>query len=168
MRDQEFKVHETIAIENANIGFRNFLGREKQYNPAGRRNFCVFFDPENDRELVDKLISDGWNVKYTRPRDEMDISKPYLQVDVKFGDYPPSIWLVTSTSKTKLDETTVGILDSAEIASVDVIVRPYNYSVRGQTGVKAYLKTMYVRIVEDAFASKYADIPGGYDNDLPF
>lgn len=167
MKDNNGKVIGNITIENAKIGLRNFLGREKQFNAAGKRNFCVFFNPDTDGDIIQRLIDDGWNVKWTKPRDEEDVPKPYIQVAVAFGEYPPSIWLVTSQSKTKLDETTVGLLDTAEIANVDLIIRPYNYNVRGQMGVKAYLKTMYVNIVEDAFASKYADIPGSED-DLPF
>ena len=37
-------VKNNIVIENARIGFRNFSGKEGQFNPAGRRNFCVFIE----------------------------------------------------------------------------------------------------------------------------
>jgi hypothetical protein len=73
--------------------------------------------------------------------------------------YPPKITLITGTGRQFLDEDTVNILDWAEFEAVDLIVRPYNWELNGKKGVKAYLKTMYVTIVEDELAKKYRDVP---------
>lgn len=155
-------VNKNIVIENARIGFRNFSGKEGKFNPAGRRNFCVFLETD----LAKELESDGWNIRWLQPRDESEEPQAYLQVAVSFDNIPPKIILVTKKSKTPLDETSVDILDWAEIDNVDLIIRPYNWDVNGKGGVKAYIKTMYVTIVEDEFESKYYDVPDSAANSL--
>jgi hypothetical protein len=155
-------IKENIVIENARIGFRNFSGKAGQFNPEGRRNFCVFLDNDLGKVLVD----DGWNVKYLQPKDEADEPTPYLQVAVSYDNVPPKIILVTSKKKTVLHEETISILDWAEISNVDIIIRPYNWEVRGTHGVKAYVKSMYVTIVEDEFESKYRDVPDSAINSI--
>lgn len=148
-------INTNIRIENAKIRFRNFSGKEGRFNPAGRRNFCVFLDDSSAAELADE----GWNVKWLQPRTEEDEPQAYLQVAVSYANVPPKVWLVTSKQKTLLDEDSINALDWAELESVDLVIRPYNYEVNGKSGVKAYLKTMYAKIVEDEFADKYEDVP---------
>ena len=148
-------VKSNIVIEDARIGFRNFSGKEGKFNPAGRRNFCVFLDPELGRMLEE----DGWNVRWLLPKDPAEEKQPYLQVAVSYDNIPPKIVLVTSHGKTVLDEASVNVLDWAEIQNVDLIIRPYNWDVNGKNGVKAYIKSMYVTIAEDEFESKYFAVP---------
>ena len=122
---------ENLAIENARIIFRNFAGNESKYNRAGDRNFCVIID---DADEAEQLARDGWNVKILPARDEDEESKHYIQVSVSFRNIPPKIIMVTKRAQTQLDEE----------------------SIDGKSGIKAYLKTMYVTIQEDEFAEKYA------------
>lgn len=147
-------VNKNIVIENARIGFRNFSGAEGKFNPKGRRNFCVFLDTE----LGEVLQDDGWNIRWLEPREEEDEKQAFLQVAVSYNNIPPKIVQITSRGQTILDEDMVGVLDWAEIENVDVIIRPYNWEVSGKKGVKAYVKSMYVTILEDEFAHKYNDI----------
>ena len=147
---------ENITIENARIIFRNLSGKPDKFNPqGGKRSFSVVID---DPKLAKDLIKEGWNVKQFKPRDDEEGEPGYfLQVKVLYSDRSnPHIYLCTKKSKTMLNEETVGSLDYAEIASVDIVIRPYEYDVRGQKGVAAYVKTMYVTIVEDEFADKYS------------
>lgn len=159
----DYKVNNNITIENAQIRFRNFSGKEGKFNPAGRRNFCVFLD----KDISDDLERDGWNVRYLTPQNPEDLPQPYLQVAVSFNPLPPKIVLISSKGKTKIDEDEVNILDWAEIENVDLIIRPYNWQVNGKEGVKAYLKAMYVTIVEDELEAKYSDVPDSAQNSFP-
>jgi len=148
-------IQNNSVIENARIGFRNFSGKEGKYNPAGRRNFCLFVE----YDLGQKLESDGWNVRWLQPKEEGDEPQAYLQVSVSYDNIPPKILLISSHGKNLLDNESIILLDWAEIKTIDLIVRPYNWSVNGKSGVKAYIKSMYVTIVEDIFEQKYLDVP---------
>lgn len=144
-----------ITIENARIIFRNFSGREGQYNREGDRNFGVIIeDPEIERQL--KL--DGWNVKYLKPRDEDDTDTPWVPVTVSYKGRPSRVVMINSRGRTDLGEDEVEVLDWMEIANVDLILNPYEWNVNGKSGIKAYLKTMFVTILEDDLELKYADI----------
>lgn len=158
------KLQEQITFENCRIGFRNFSGAEGQYNNKGNRNFSLFID---DPKLAERMEADGWNIKYLKPRDETEEPQPYLQVTVGYKGKPPHIVMVTSRGKTPLDESTVSLLDWAEIEKVDLIIRPYNWTVRDASGVKAYVKTMFVTIHEDEIERKYSDVPDSAANTLP-
>jgi hypothetical protein len=150
-------------MEGMRLVFRNFQGKEGQYNRAGDRNFGVILP----NDVAESMLADGWNVKYLKPReeDEEPEETPWISVSVNFDKgKPPKIMLVTSRGRTKLDEDTVDQLDWVDIAvdeetgqpKCDLIVRPYTWEVSGRTGIKAYLQSMYVTIEEDELERKYA------------
>lgn len=160
MADEKEETKSYILLEDRKVIFRNFAGQETPMNRAGDRNFCVLL---NDEEAI-TLTNEGWNVKYLKPREEGDTPQPYLQVRVSFGKYPPRIVMMTATGKTQLEEDRVGTLDWVELDKVDLTIRPYSWDVQGKAGIKAYLKSMYVKIVEDPLELKYLDAPGRPDS----
>jgi hypothetical protein len=151
----------TFVLENATIIFRNFTGKEGQYNREGDRNFAVVL-PE---ELAKQLLSDGWNVRTLAAREEGDEDTPYLTVAVNFNNRPPRIVMITSTSKTTLTEDQVEVLDWSEFKTVDLIARAYEWTVNGKSGIKAYLQSMFVTIEEDALELKYAAMEAEHGHD---
>jgi hypothetical protein len=144
----------TIVMEDVRIVFRNFAGKEGQYNREGDRNFAVLLDDP----LAETLLKDGWNVKRLKAREEGDVEQAYLSVSVGFKILPPRIVMITSRGRTTLSEEEVELLDWADIRTVDLIIRPYEWVVNGKNGIKAYLKSLFITIQEDALDLKYADI----------
>lgn len=154
-----------VTLENRRIIFRNFAGAEGRFNPKGKRNFNVVLD---DAE-AEAMLADGWNVKFLEPREEGDPRIPRLEVTVHYSEraQPPRVVLITSRGKTPLDESMLEILDWVEVENVDMILRPYEWEVNGKTGVKAYLKALYLTMVEDDLELKYQDVPDSAVSALP-
>lgn len=148
-------VNSTLNLENIQLGFRNFGGEEGQYNKAGDRNFVVFLDTD----LATNLERDGWNIKYPKPKEDLpaedDTRQPYLQVSFSFKNFAPKIVMMVDGIPHRVSEEEVAMLDWADIEKADIVIRPYNWEVNGNKGVKAYLKALYVTIASDEFTSKY-------------
>lgn len=147
-----------LMIEDAKIIFTNFAGSPTRYNSeGGKREFSVAL-PLN---LVEDLEKDGWNVKYRKNADgEFDPERPYLGVKVSYKFKAPAIWLIAGGRKQLMTEDTVGTLDNITIKTADVVIHPSVYNVRGQQGISAYVKELYVVMDDESasFASKYADL----------
>ena len=159
-----------IIIENARISQRNFEGREvKPYNAQGVRNFTVRLDGE----FAHVLENDGWKVNVKTNADGEEYG--FLKVAVSYGSprHVPKIVQITYDNngrprKTILNENTIGNIDSAEITDVKLEIRPRLWEVGGNSGIKAYLKTMYFTLVKDPFEDSYdfGDVGEGLPFDL--
>jgi len=152
-----------LTIENARILFRNFRGEEGPYNAKGVRNFVLVLDNADGEQMK----ADGWNVKYLKPLEDGDSPQAYVSVTARFDNRPPRVVMITSKGRTTLDEEAVEILDWVDIATVDLIVTPSSWTVNGNSGVKAYLKSIFITIAEDELELKYADVREIGSNDVP-
>lgn len=149
----------SVVLEDVRIIFRNFEGKEGDYNREGDRNFGVILSDE----LAHAMERDNWNIKWLKPREEDDPPQGWLPVSIKYGKgRPPKVTLITSKGRTSIGEEEIETLDWVDIRKVDLIIRPYNWTVTGKSGIKAYLKSLFVTIEEDFLDLKYADL-----EDLP-
>lgn len=140
-----------ITLENVTIVFRNFEGREDKYNRAGDRNFAILLD----EELARRLEEDGWLVKYLKARDEGEQPQAYLPIAVSYKNRPPKMCLITSRGLTYLGEEEVASLDWVDIETADVTLNPYTWAVNDKSGIKAYVVSLFVKIVEDYLQEKW-------------
>jgi hypothetical protein len=145
-----------LTIENAKIVYRNFSGAAKTFNAIGLRNFHIVLEPDQAKEL-EKV---GWNVRWPKPRPDGEERNPTIKVKVRFDNYPPHIVLITKRGRTELDEESVGLLDTAEIESIDLrITGSYNEMETGWKGFTAYLSQMFVTLSENDLMAKHMDMP---------
>ena len=147
-----------IVVEGARIKFKNFAGEARQYNPAGQRNFVLCLPDE----LAQQLTAEGWNVKWKPGRHPEDPSEAQLVVKVKYNESgddrsrDPIVYLIQGRRKIALDARTVATLDRLAPLNIDLVVRPYVWTINGNVGITAYLDEIYYTTVE-GLSSKYAD-----------
>ena len=141
-----------LTIRNTRIIYRNFAGKTSQFNKNGFRTFNVLLPTE----LAKQLEKDEWNIKWLEPREEGDEPQAHVQVKVQYDSrIPPKVITITGNNKTPLTEDTIGVLDYAEIEKVDVALNPWRWQVQNDTGIKPYLKTLYVTLIQDEFEADY-------------
>lgn len=146
----------TYVIEGAEIIWPNFSGRERTFNAAGDRNFCVRLTEED----AEALSRDGWNVKQKVIERDLDEggseSFHYLKISVSYKFRSPTIVVVTSETRTMLEQEDLEMLDWAEFESIDLIFRAYDWTIAsGASGRKAELKKLFATVVEDPLDKKY-------------
>lgn len=164
------EVTKTLKLEGVKVIFKNFKGEERKFNRAGARNFYAVLDVRQ----AEKLEDEGWTIRWLEPRNEDDERRPIIKISINYNGTSrnkPKVLMITGKKITELDEEALEALDSAEIDTADIIAKPYNWNVRGSSGVSAYLSKGYFNVIEDEFYNKYydTDAEGSEDSDdLPF
>lgn len=78
-----------LEFENAQIGLKNFEGREGRYNKEGERSFVIFLTEEQANDLIGR----GLNVKPPKyDEDGNPLGRPFIKVKVRFDVRPPEIF----------------------------------------------------------------------------
>ena len=150
------------SVDDAHLIYRNFRGEARMYNNEGDRNFNLLLN-ESEAKAMEEA---GFRVKVRPSTDLYDEPRRTMVVKVGYKFRPPKIIVISGRNRYELTEETVGELDYADIEHVDLTVRPsYWRRPDGQSGVTAYLNSMYVTLVEDPYAEKYAEYT---DEDNPF
>lgn len=144
-----------VILAEVPVIFRNFEGREERQdgrivNNAGARNFSVIV-PE---DIVDELLEEGYHLGILKPREEGDLPRHYLKVNVSYRFKEPLILRYAGMDETPLHEDTVANLDYEDVLWADVVAGPSPR--RDGDGYSAYLQELRIHIEESPFAEKYA------------
>lgn len=164
-------VKEKITIENAKITFKNFSGKETEFNSAGSRNFAVILSDDDAKELADR----GWNVRVREPKEGYEDQGNFntLRVNLRYSENAainPKVFRISNGRMIQLSENSVGTLDYADIENVDLIIRPYNWTKANRSGTSAYVEEMYVTVKDNPLAEKYQRYEDNFTDpeELPF
>lgn len=153
-----------LIIEDAQLIYRHFSGTADDFHRDGERDFSLKIE---DETLAQKLIADGWNVREKVYDDGSRFWHVKIKISYKFQ--APTIGIVKRDGEVFLNEENLAVLDHAEIIHADLIVDPSVWSVRGETGITGYLRSLHVRIQEDPFMEKYKNGYGATPaDDNPF
>lgn len=157
-----------LEIDDAQIkwAFSHFAGEKATFNDAGDHNFTVILPEESALDLM--AIPDGWNIKKHEPREEGDPPEYTLKVKISYKYEQPAIYILKGTRRFRATEEDLADIKRSTCERVDVIISPSRWvNPKGETGVTAYVKEMYVLIRESRFAEKYADYEevGGDERD---
>jgi len=147
---------ELFTIENTRAIFKNFEGREGKFNAAGKRSFAITLDEKQAKELKKA----GFNVK--DPKNDGD--DWFLSIAVAKNFYNnPTLNTVSDGVAHEVDFENAKELDFIEFDSVDVTFKKYEWTVNGNSGIKAYLDEFYGVLPKKALAGKYTKA-GANDN----
>lgn len=104
-----------LEFLQAQIGLRNFEGREGRFNKDGERSFAIFLTEEQAVELINQ----GLNVKPPKFDEEGNqLGRSFLKVKVRFDIMPPEIFF----SRGEEDENgkiIIKLLPMSELRTLD-------------------------------------------------
>lgn len=144
-----------VTLKGVQIVYRNFEGREEEFNKKGDRYFHVLLDPYT----ADILEKEGYNIKRKPALEEGGEEWIHMKVKVNFKGRPPTVALISKRKGTRntLTEDTVELADHADFDSIDLVISPYDWKLKsGQTGRTAYLQIFYGILYESELDLLYA------------
>jgi len=144
-----------VTLKGVQIIYRNFEGREDDFNQAGNRYFHVLLDPFT----ADILEREGYNIKRKPAIEEGGDEWIHMKVKVNFKGRPPTVALISKRKGTRntLNEETVELADHADFESIDLTISPYDWKLKsGKTGRTAYLNAFYGILYESELDALYA------------
>lgn len=150
----EYRVTEHPVIRNVEMIYPNFEGRKGIYNDSGKRNFKIVLDDDTAKMLKDN----GWtSVTYKQSKNDPDVGRWEMKVNVRFDKFPPRIVLTNSSGHRFLNEENAGLIDHLKFEKIDIRLSPYNYFDRrtNEPCCSAYLEAFYGTIFEDELDKEY-------------
>ena len=162
-----------LIIEDANVIFPNFSGRESRYNRAGNRCFSVVVP---DKDLAMQLREDGWNIRERIINDEPTGEYYINGVNLNYDYYlKPIIIYVTNGNEIELtpellDAGIAAQLDGRGAERYDMSIRPKSWERSdGSIGIKGYVDEMRIIAKKSLFGQGGFHTPAVDDEaELPF
>lgn len=143
-----------VTLKNVQIIYKNFEGREEQFNKEGDRYFHVLLDAVT----ADVLEAQGYNIKRKPALEEGGDEFIHMKIKVNFKGRPPTVALISRSKGTRntLDADTVQLADHADFERIDMTISPYDWKLKsGQTGRTAYLQEFFGFLYESPLEQLY-------------
>lgn len=162
-----------LIIENAEVIFANFSGKEGKYNREGNRCFSVMVP---DTELAMRLKDDGWNIKERLENGE-PTGKYYINgVNINYDYYIKPIIVYVSNgneitlTEELLDGKIAAELDGRGAERFDISIRPKPWKRGDGTigGIKGYVDEMRIVAKKSLFGRGGALDTARIDEDEEF
>jgi hypothetical protein len=175
MAPQPLKELPLFSIEDVKFIYRtNFAGEERPpYDDAGDRYFNAGIP---DEETAQRMLADGWNVKWTSPSKTATpeviaefVPEPFIVVHLGFKFRAPQIILIRDGKPSVITEKNTSLLDSTDFEGVDIVVRARRHEMNGG-GYKAWLAEFYGTVKLSDMGKKYAwllDVQDSSNDDSP-
>lgn len=157
------------GLDGRDIIFKNFTGRESDFNALGSRNFNLII---RDEELAQQLSEEGFNVKIRPPREEGDDAIYHLKISVRYRKrdgslvkFPPRITIDNGRNSVELGEDGCSDLDNLMINECDIEFRAWE-NPRDPGKLCCDLVEMWASVTRTGLAAKHArdDEP----DDMPY
>lgn len=156
------------------IKFRHCDGVKSPTNKYGSRSFSLQLSDDQAEELMQL----GWRIKLGKEKEDGTRYPALINIVMNYdSDYwrPKNVTRYSSHGQCELTVDTVKDINSDEIETAYIMVRPKTYRVAdgGDGLMGARLVTMRYKLEEDPFADVFADL-GGNDaeeeegEELPF